>query len=141
MGNSMEIVEIPFVKHVGIQQTNDILSLEYDSHLLNHLDTLHAGALFTLAETASGIYLQSLFPEYKDKVLPLLRSSNIQYKKPTTKNVFAYASVERESQEKFEQQLLKKNRGVIIIYIDLKDTDEVIVMSGEFHWYVELRKI
>jgi hypothetical protein len=45
---------------------------------------LHAGAQFTLAETQSGLYLQTLFPELESQVIAILRESKMRYKKPAT---------------------------------------------------------
>jgi hypothetical protein len=48
----MDIVKIPFVKKVGIEQDDKGLKLIFRSDNLNHIDTVHASTQFTLAETA-----------------------------------------------------------------------------------------
>ena len=45
------ITDIPFVSHIGIRSEKDRLLLELKPDLSNHLDTLHAGAIYTLAES------------------------------------------------------------------------------------------
>lgn len=88
----MDITKIPFLDKVGIAKNQqDILGLELDDSVLNHLNTIHASALFTLAEAASGNALQMTFPEYVGKVMPVLRDSQVKYRKPATCSVFAYA--------------------------------------------------
>ena len=60
----MEITSIPFVKKLGLEQNLDrALQLTFNETVQNHLHTIHAGAIFTLAETASGEALQQIFPE------------------------------------------------------------------------------
>ena len=59
----MKVTDIVFVKLVGIEQESDELSLEFKEDVQNHLNTIHASAQFTLAETQSGLHLQKLFPE------------------------------------------------------------------------------
>eukprot|EP01041_Mallomonas_annulata_P024890 gene24889-biopygen17735 len=50
---------VPFARHTGVvlDEVGDgsaIVSLPASAEILNHVATVHAGALFTLAETASG---------------------------------------------------------------------------------------
>ena len=48
----MDITSIPFVKLLGIKQTNDAtLSLTNIETVHNHVGTMHAAALYALAET------------------------------------------------------------------------------------------
>ena len=98
----MNVLDIPFVKKVGIQKSaNDELELPFSDDSHNHLQTIHASAQFTLAETASGQYLLSLFPDLADQVLPLLRDASIKFKKPAINNITAYPSISDETYEKF----------------------------------------
>ena len=98
----MNVVEIPFVNKVGITKTkNDELELAFTTGSHNHLETLHASAQFTLAETASGEFLQTLFPELVEKVIPVLRDATVKFKKPAVKNIIAYPSMPDEAREKF----------------------------------------
>lgn len=76
----MEIVNIPFVQHIGIEKEENRLVLKPTLVVKNHLQTIHAAAQYTLAETQSGFYLQLLFPEYANSVLPLLRASTVTYR-------------------------------------------------------------
>jgi len=65
----MDVVEIPFVKKVGINKnTNGDLELPFNNEVQNHLQTIHASAQFTLAKTASGEMLQTKFPGLIGKV-------------------------------------------------------------------------
>jgi acyl-coenzyme A thioesterase PaaI-like protein len=47
----MKTTDIAFVKLTGIKQEEDNLSLEFNDNIQNHINTIHAGAQFTLAET------------------------------------------------------------------------------------------
>jgi len=133
----MDVTKIPFAKHVGIKENNETLCLDEGTNLLNHLNTVHASAQFTLAETQSGLYLQILFPELIGKVIPLLRSSLVKYKTPAKGRLKAFASVESEIKEKFEKQFQYKNRGSISVNVEVRDNDNVITMSGEFVWFIQ----
>ena len=79
----MNVVKIPFVKKTGIIKTeNNELILPFTTDTHNHLKTMHASAQFTLAETASGDFLQTSFPELVGKVIPVLREAKVKFKKP-----------------------------------------------------------
>ena len=129
--------DIPFVKQIGIEETNQGLALEKSIEVSNHLETIHAGALFTLAETASGMYLQKLFPDLSGKVIPIVRDAQIKYKKPAQKKVYTSARVEDEAREKFSEQFAIKRRGSITVTVDLKDEDDLLIAVGEFNWFVQ----
>ena len=137
----MRAVEIPFVSHIGIEEwTGDTLQLSPAEETGNHVGTIHAAALFALAETQSGVYLQSLFPEYGvDEVLPLLRGSNLKYRAPASSTVYAVATTSIEEQERFLSQFERKGRAGITVAVTLKDSTETVVMTGEFSWFVQRR--
>lgn len=134
----MNIIEIPFVKKVGIQKTaNDELELPFTDDTHNHLATMHASAQFTLAETASGEYLQTLFPELVGKVIPVLRDATVKFKKPAVKNIIAYPSITDESRAKFDNQFYKKGRAAISVNVEIKDTDGTVTCVTTCNWFVQ----
>ena len=134
----MEALEIPFVKHLNIEKNDEgYLRLKPLAHVKNHIDTIHASAQFSLAETQSGLYLQELFPNYIGKVIPLLRSSSVKFKAPATSSVWAKASLSCEAQEKFLAQFEKKGRAIVTVHVELRDEKEVVTMEGEFKWFIE----
>lgn len=129
---------IPFVQTVGIEENSEgKLTLPFKKELYNHLETMHASAQFALAETASGEVLQRLFPEFEGKVVPLLRSSEIKFKKASTDALTAFACVTDEQAELFIKQLEKKNRGTITVEVDLQNSKEEVTCSASFNWFVQ----
>ena len=104
---------------------------------MNHIKTIHASAQFTLAETQSGIHLQSLFPELEGKVIPVLRDAQIKYKKPAQEKIIAYASTDEEAVEKFKSQFEKKGRGSLQIEVKIKDINDVLTCQATFTWFVQ----
>jgi len=129
---------LPFANHVGIKAKDNIqLKLENHPHIHNHIGTLHAAAQFTLAETQSGLFLLSLFPEYRDEMTPLLRGSTVKYKNPAQTDLVATANVSRADKEKFEKQFLKRGRAILTINIELTDNLGMVTMVGTFIWYVQ----
>ena len=130
-------MNIPFIENMGIElQENGSLYLPFNQKLLNHLGTIHASAQFTLAETQSGFYLEQMFPQYGDSVIPMLRGSSVKYKNPATKDIYTIATASKEALEKFNMQFLKKGRGVIRVEVTVYDSDAVVTMVGEFSWFI-----
>ncbi|MDF1883959.1 YiiD C-terminal domain-containing protein [Sulfurimonas sp. SAG-AH-194-C21] len=132
----MKADEIPFVKLVGIEQSEASVSLAYKKDVQNHINTIHASAQFTLAETQSGLHLQSLFPELEGTVIPLLRESSMKYKKQALKTISAFASVKDEDKEKFLEQLTRKGRASLSVAVEVKDSDGVCTAQGTFGWFI-----
>ncbi len=132
----MKATDIAFVKLVGIKQSEDELSLENKKDVHNHINTIHASAQFTLAETQSGLHLQKLFPELEGLVVPLLRDSSMKYKKPATSKLTAHSFVDEESIEKFKVQFVKKGRGTLSVDVELKSSDGICVAQGTFGWFI-----
>jgi acyl-coenzyme A thioesterase PaaI-like protein len=134
----MDVIEIPFAKKVGIQRSAyGNLGLAFTNDVQNHIHTFHASAQFTLAESASGEILQTLFPELSNHVIPVLRESQIKFKKTTEKDVIAYPSVSDESLLKFNEQFSKKGRALISVNIEIKDTEGVVTCTCTYIWFVQ----
>jgi acyl-coenzyme A thioesterase PaaI-like protein len=134
--HQMNILKIPFINHLKITQDKN-LSLKKEPHTLNHIDTIHAGAIFTLAETASGNTLKKSFPEYENKVIPILRDSNIKYKKPALSDIYADASITDEAIEKFITQFEKKSRATIEVNVIVRDIEDNTIATALFTWFVQ----
>jgi len=134
----MEILNIPFVSKIGLQKCAEgNLRLLYAEENSNHLKSLHAGAQFTLAETASGNYLQSNFPDLAPVVIPVLRDAQVKYKKPAMKDLKAYVSIKDEVRSKFFTQIGGKGRGLIALDVLLKDSDGITTFEGTFNWFIQ----
>ena len=134
----MNVIEIPFVDKVGIQRNTDgALELPFNKGVQNHLETIHAGAQFALAETASGDILQESFPDLVGKVLPVLRESQIKFNKPAYKKIVAYPTVTAESLSKFNEQISKKGRALISVKVQVKDIEGTVTCTGTFKWFVQ----
>ena len=135
----MNVREIPFVEHVGIAYAADSeLLLSSRACVHNHVGTVHAAALFALAETQSGLCLQTLFAgDSPPAVLPLLRSSAVKYHAPANSAVHATASVSPEGQERFATRFERKGRATVAVTVTLSDDTDTLVMSGEFSWFVQ----
>jgi acyl-coenzyme A thioesterase PaaI-like protein len=135
----IKATDIPFVKYIGMKEEKKTLSLDLKRSVCNHVETIHAAAQFALAETESGMRLQSLFPELEQKVIPLVREAQIKYKKPATKKIIAYSFVEEEDVQKFKKQFAKKGRALLQIRVEIRDIEDVLTCEAHYTWYVQAR--
>ncbi len=134
----MNILEIPFTKKVGIEKNqNSELQLPFTKSIQNHLETIHASAQFCLAETASGEALQTVFPDLVGKVVPVLRSADIKFKKPASNSVTAFASITDDVILKFNEQFAKKGRSTIQVKVEVKNEENMVTCIGSFNWFVQ----
>jgi acyl-coenzyme A thioesterase PaaI-like protein len=98
----MDVTNIPFAKHIGIEYKEEgMLKLDATEVVQNHIQSIHASAQFTLAETQSGLHLQLSFPELVGKVVGVLRGATVKYKNPATTAIYAIANIEEKEKEKF----------------------------------------
>ena len=133
----MNINTIPFIKLININQEEQTLSMNLKEDVLNHLNTIHAGAQYTLAETQSGVYLQNLFPHLEGKAIPILRDSKIKYKNPAKTSISASAISKEEDIEKFKTQYEKKGRALINVDVEVKDENDKISCQASFTWFIQ----
>lgn len=134
----MDVVKIPFVTKVGLKKNSDgVLELSYEPDVQNHLQSIHAGAQFTLAETASGEFLQTMFPDLAENVIPVLRDAQIKFKRPAQKTITAYPSIPEEKSIEFINQLLQKGRALIEVNVEVKDVEGVVTCVGVFNWFIQ----
>src|SRR3954452_6440742 len=77
---------VPFAGFLGLDITSvaageAVVVLPERDELKNHVGSQHAGALFTVAETASGAAFVGAFAERMGEITPLARSADINYEK------------------------------------------------------------
>jgi acyl-coenzyme A thioesterase PaaI-like protein len=134
----MDVTTIPFVEKVGIiRSTQGLLELPFNESIQNHLQTIHASAQFALTETTSGEILQRIFPELVGKVVPVLRETNIKYKKPAIKTISANPTVSDDAVSKFKEQFTRKGRSTISVNVEIKDSEDVVTCVSMFKWFVQ----
>lgn len=136
----MDITKIPFNQFIEIKSNPDddcVLSLTFKEEMKNHLGTFHASAQFALAEACSGYSLQKNFPHLENAVVPVLRKSEIKFKKPASSNIMAKGNISSEQKEQFERQFEKKGRASISVAVDIATQDGTVIMTGNYEWFVQ----
>lgn len=91
---------VPMVRTLGLEFTETsteraVVSLPDQSAYHNHVGGPHAGAMFTLAESASGAIVLAAFGDQLERAVPLAVRAEIGYKKLAMGAVTATAELGR----------------------------------------------
>jgi len=135
----MKITDLPFNKLIDIKVSTDknyLLSLDDKIEYTNHLGTVHASALYSLAEATSGHFLMITFPEFNSGLIPVVRQVEVKYKKPTRGQVNSTAILIENTIDEIKEQLTARKRASLKLKIELFDSNKINVMSGNFEWFV-----
>lgn len=138
----MNLKDIPFAKLLGLAngQGEFLFELTDDITYTNHLGTVAAAAQFSLAEFTSGQWLLNTFPDIAPNVIPMLRKSEVKFKKPAYGKIRAKAIVSKETQNEFLHVITLHKRALIKIYIVLVNDNNEEVMNGVYEWFIQLKK-
>jgi uncharacterized protein (TIGR00369 family) len=91
---------VPFARFLGVEYGDigperAVLHLRDDPAKHNHIGTLHAGALFALAESASGVLVIAAVAERMASVTPLAARAEVTYRRVARGDVTATATFGR----------------------------------------------
>ncbi|GIH73290.1 YiiD C-terminal domain-containing protein [Sphaerimonospora thailandensis] len=101
--------------------------------LHNHVGGPHAGAMFTLAETASGAAMLSAFADQLSRAVPLAKAARIDYRKPARGDVTASATLQADPAE-VVAQLDEGKRPEFDVAVDILDAAGVTVAGLTVTW-------
>lgn len=87
------------LEFVSLTADQAVMRLPDQRDYHNHVGGPHAGAMFTLAESASGALVLMNFGEILDRALPLALSAQIRYLKLAMGDVVATATMTRAPAE------------------------------------------
>ncbi|WP_432925937.1 DUF4442 domain-containing protein [Microbispora sp. CA-135349] len=129
---------VPFARLLGITFDSigpgtAVARLADRADLHNHVGGPHAGALFTLAETASGAAMLSAFGDQLSRAVPLAVEAGIRYLKLAKGEVTAAAAV-RAERETVVARLDAGERPEFEVGVEIRDAEGVIVSEMTVSW-------
>jgi len=135
---------IPFAGHLGVTVTSmaegeAVALLPERDELKNHVGSQHAGALFSVAETASGAAFVAAFAERMGDVTPLARSAEIAYEKIARGPIEASARLGMPKDEALAS-LDRDGKVEFPCEVVLTDAEGTQVASATVRWHVRLNK-
>jgi len=135
---------VPFVKHLDLEVLEisageATVRLPERTELTNHVGSQHAGALFTLAETASGAAFVGAFAERLGDVTPLARAAEISYERIARGPIDASAKLGVPAAEALAT-LDAEGKVVFPCEIELTDAAGERVATATVQWHVRLKQ-
>ncbi|MEV4221202.1 DUF4442 domain-containing protein [Nonomuraea sp. NPDC049725] len=129
---------VPFARTLGItfSSTGDgratcVLPDRPDLH--NHIGGPHAGAMFTLAESASGAAMLSVFGDQLDRAVPLVATSAVRYVKLAKGEITAEAHLRAERAD-VVARLDAGERAEFGVEVDVRDAGGTTVATLTVTW-------
>src|ERR1700748_3030675 len=123
-------VAVPYIAHMGIEVTEmsegeATAVLPDRAELHNHVGSQHAGALFGVAETASGAAFVGAFAARMGDVTPLARSAEIAYVKVARGPIEAKARLGVAAEEALAK-LDADGRVDFSVEVEMTDAQDVV---------------
>jgi len=136
-------VAVPYISHMGIEVTEmsegaATAVLPDRPELHNHVGSQHAGALFGVAETASGAAFVGAFAVRMGDVTPLARSAEISYVKVARGAVEAKAKLGMPAAEALAT-LDQDGRVDFSVEVEMTDGEGDVVATATVDWNVRLK--
>lgn len=143
-----EVVEllnsaVPFARHAGVEVTSvapdaGVAILHAGPDSLNHIGSVHAGLIFTLAETAAGAAMVGVFSDYIATAVPVAASAQISYVAVAHGDLTATGTVSAPAAELLEE-LAAAGKVRFAVAVDIADATGVTVATCVVDWHVRLR--
>jgi acyl-coenzyme A thioesterase PaaI-like protein len=135
------LAAVPFAAIVGVSvvevSTEDgvraVLELPDNPALHNHVAGPHAGAQFTLGESASGAVVFAAFGEYLDRAVPLTVRADITYRKFATGSLRATATLDRPVAD-VAAELAAGQRPEFAVLVEISRADGTLCAEMTVVW-------
>jgi acyl-coenzyme A thioesterase PaaI-like protein len=134
---------VPYIGHMGIEVTamseGAATALLPDRpELHNHVGSQHAGALFGVAETASGAAFVGGFAARMGDLTPLARSAEIAYLKVARGPIEAKATIGMAAADALAA-LDADGRVDFAVKVEMTDAEGTTVATATVNWNVRLK--
>lgn len=134
---------VPFATTTGVE-IRDIAageataSLEQRPEVNNHIASLHAGALFTLGEAASGAAMSGAFAEHLLQVRPIATDASIEYVKIAKGTIIAKAKTSEPASE-LRARMAADGKVRFQVDVTLSNESDQEVARMKVGWLVSAR--
>jgi acyl-coenzyme A thioesterase PaaI-like protein len=102
----------------------------------NHIGSMYAGALFTLAEIPGGALFLTSFDA--SKFYPIVKEMNLRFRRPATGDIVVEARLSAEEIERLQSEAQVNGKAEYVLELQLTDgSGEVVALSRGIY---QLRK-
>ncbi|MBB2493780.1 PaaI family thioesterase [Aquipseudomonas ullengensis] len=102
----------------------------------NHIGTLYAGALFTLAEIPGGALFLTSFDA--QRFYPIIKEMNLRFRRPASSDIRVEASLSAEEIERIQAEAEREGKSEYLLELQLCDLSGEVV--AESRGLYQLRK-
>lgn len=102
----------------------------------NHIGTLYAGALFTLAEIPGGALFLTSFDA--QRFYPIIKEMNLRFRRPASSDILVEASLSQEEIERIQDEAQREGKAEYLLELQLRDISGEVV--AESRGLYQLRK-
>lgn len=134
---------VPFANHVGVRllEIGDgtaSAELEQRTETSNHIQTQHAGAMFTLGEAASGAAMAGAMAPVIMTVRPVAKDAKIAYIKIAKGTLTAHAKTSAPSADLLAE-LKSVGKVAFEVTVDIRDGEGDTVVEMTVTWHLSQR--
>lgn len=132
----LAIKTIPFIERTGAE----LLELEpgrlkakmpFEPNI-NHIGTMYAGALYTLAEFPGGVVFFSIFDV--SKYYPIIRAQEIKFLKPATTDVTVEVAITQDEVDRIQSEIDENGKANWSWDVEIKDANDQVVAISTNHY-------
>lgn len=131
---------VPFANHVGVrlEEIGDgtaSATLEQREAVSNHIKSMHAGAMFTLGEAASGAAMAGALAPVILDMRPVAATGQIAFKKVALGTLTARARTSRPAAE-LMAEIESAGKVAFDVAVEITDSAGDVVVEMTVNWYV-----
>ena len=134
MDKSVPFATVTGVELVEVSPQRGVAALKKRPEVENHIQTMHAGAMFTLGEAASGAALGGVLGDQLLAVRPVAADASIKYLKTGKTDLTATANSDAEA---IHKELAEVGKVVFDINVAITDAENVTVAEMVVNWHVK----
>lgn len=117
-----------------VEQGHIKLTLPVKEMHLNHVNTVYAGSMFTLAEICGGAAFQATYGF--DKYAPIVKKAAIRFIKPATTDLTCELKITDEEAMQKIAPIDERGKGDFMMEIPLHDISGETVAIAEINYYI-----
>lgn len=125
-GLKAEVLELGFVRLRMPLQGNQ-----------NHIGSMYAGALFTLAEIPGGALFLTSFDT--QRFYPIVTEMNLRFRRPASGDIQVEARLSPEEIQGLEEQARQQGKASYLLELQLTDGNGEVVAESRGHYQLRLR--
>lgn len=135
---------VPFATYVGVkilEVGNGVARAELPQRpeVSNHIQSMHAGAMFTLGEAASGAAMAGALAPVILGMRPVAATGQIAFKKVAVGTLTAHAKTSKDGAH-LMQALKDDGKVAFDVLVDVRDSSADTVVEMTVNWYVSANR-